>query len=87
MITEVKRVKFLNVKVQIFHLVMEMYVFLLKNSMNSINSLFQYIVKILMGPIDEWFDNLDEKPVSLDDHQKSSKITQSLENTHKSSRS
>ena len=54
---------------------------------NSINSLFQYIVKILMGPIDEWFDNLDERPVSLDDHKKSSKTTRSLENTYKPSRS
>jgi len=46
-----------------------------------------YIVKILMGPIDEWFDNLDERPVSLDDHKKSSKTTRSLENTYKPSRS
>ena len=27
--------------------------------------LFKYVVKIMMGGVDEWFDQLDEKKVSL----------------------
>lgn len=29
---------------------------------------FKYVVKILMGGVDEWFDQLDEKRVSLDNY-------------------
>ena len=30
------------------------------------DSLFQYVVKILMGGVDSWFDDLDEKKVQTD---------------------
>lgn len=29
---------------------------------------FKYVVKILMGGVDSWFDDLDEKKVRTDDY-------------------
>jgi hypothetical protein len=37
-------------------------------SLNFFVSFIQYVVKILMGGVDSWFDDLDEKKVKTDDY-------------------
>lgn len=44
-----------------------------------------YVVKILMGPIDKWFDDLDEKPVSIDGYVRPTTKTRPSNNTYKPS--
>jgi hypothetical protein len=72
MIIEMKKKKFKHGKEKIFHLVLEMYVIFNYFYTYNLNEFFfllifiKYVVKILMGGVDSWFDDLDERKVTTD---------------------
>ena len=65
-----RKKKFKDDKESIFHSVLVMYVlFVIDLAINidlHLICFLKYVVKILMGGVDSWFDDLDEKKVTTD---------------------